>query len=194
MEQHGFAEAALAETLWEETDRDTFASAWAQEIAGLPEFTDSAFHIATGLLLPIWRRLPDENCRVYRLQTDEGERIIGRLVSPAALGALCRNLGLDDVPALSPEQAWQLLIDGSSVVRLADGLQLRRVRVMNEQRIELTGFTSGMRDRLTATGLMHEIIAWKLRFFVPVGAGGPEILGRLMARHPLTGLADRAAA
>jgi hypothetical protein len=194
LEQHGFAEAALAETLWEETDRDTFAKAWHDEIAALPAFTESTLHIATGLLLPIWRRLPDENCRVYRLQTDQGERIIGRLVSPAALGALCRNLGLDDVPDLSPEQAWQLLIDGKSVVHLADGLQLRRVRVMNEHRIELTGFTPGVRDRLTAMGLMHEIIAWKLRFFVPVGKGGPEILDRLMARHPLTGLADRAAA
>jgi len=194
MEQHAFAKAALAETLWGEADRDSFARAWRDEIATLPEFTDSTLHIATGLLLPIWRRLPDENCRVYRLQTDEGERIVGRLVSPAALGALCRNLGLDDVPALSPDEAWQLLIDGKSVVQLADGLQLRRVRVMNDHRVELTGFTPGMRDRLTAMGLMHEIISWKLRFFVPVGANGPVILGRLMDRHPLTGIADRAAA
>ncbi|MDP2620296.1 MAG: strawberry notch family protein [Hyphomicrobiales bacterium] len=194
MEQHAFAKAALAETLWQEADRDQFAKAWQDEIATLPEFTDSTLHIATGLLLPIWRRLPDENCRVYRLQTDDGERIVGRLVSPATLGALCRNLGLDDVPDFSPDETWQLLIDGKSVVQLADGLQLRRVRVMNDHRIELTGFTPGMRDRLTAMGLMHEIISWKLRFFVPVGGSGPVILGRLMDRHPLTGIADRAAA
>ena len=167
MEQHSFAKAALAETLWEEAGREAFAKAWQEEIAGLPEFTESTFHIATGLLLPIWRRLPDENCRVYRLQTDDGERIVGRLVSPAALGALCRNLGLDDAPSLSPEQAWQLLLDGKSVVQLADGLQLRRVRVMNDHRIELTGFTPGMRERLNAMGLIHEIISWKLRFFIP---------------------------
>jgi hypothetical protein len=180
--------------LWGEADRDSFARAWQEEIATLPEFTDSTLHIATGLLLPIWRRLPDENCRVYRLQTDEGERIVGRLVSPAALGALCRNLGLDDVPELSAAEAWQLLQGGKSVVQLADGLQLRRVRVMNDHRVELTGFTPGMRDRLTAMGLMHEIISWKLRFFVPASANGPVILGRLMDRHPLTGIADRAAA
>ena len=194
MEQLSFGKSALAETLWREAQRDEFAKAWRDEIATLPEFTESTLHIATGLLLPIWRRLPDENCRVYRLQTDEGERIVGRLVSPAALGALCRNLGLDDVPDLSPDQAWQLLLDGKSTVQLADGLQLRRVRVMDDYRIELSGFTPGMRDRLTAMGLMHEIIAWKLRFFVPVGASGPAILGRLMDRHPLVSIADRAAA
>ena len=194
MEQHSFGKAALAETLWREAQRDDFAKAWQEEIATLPEFTATTLHIATGLLLPIWRLLPEENCRVYRLQTDAGERIVGRLVSPAALGALCRNLGLDDVPDLSPDQAWQLLLDGKSILQLADGLGLRRVRVMNEYRIELSGFTPGMRDRLTAMGLMHEIIAWKLRFFVPAGGNGAAILGRLMDRHPLVSVADRAAA
>ena len=49
----------------------------------VPEFTDSTIHIVAGLLLPIWKRLPNESTRVYRLQTDDGERIIGRKVSPA---------------------------------------------------------------------------------------------------------------
>ena len=49
----------------------------------MPEFTDSEIHIVAGLLLPIWKRLPNESTRVYRLQTDAGERIIGRKVSPA---------------------------------------------------------------------------------------------------------------
>ena len=48
-----------------------------------PRFTDSTIHIVAGLLLPIWKRLPNESTRVYRLQTDAGERIIGRKVSPA---------------------------------------------------------------------------------------------------------------
>ena len=85
-------------------------------------------------------------------------------------------------------------MDGRSVLQLADGLQLRRVRVMNDHRIELTGFTPGMRERLSAMGLTHEIISWKLRFFIPAGASGPAILGRLMDRHPLTAITNRAAA
>jgi hypothetical protein len=194
MEQHAFARDALAETHWKEADRDAFASAWQEEIASLPEFTESTVHIVTGLLLPIWRRLPEENCRVYRLQTDDGERIVGRQVSPAQVGALCRNLGLEDVPDLAPDQAWQTLLDGKSVLQLADGMQLRRVRVMNDHRVELTGFTLGMRERLTAIGLTHEIISWKLRLFVPASAAGPAILARLMERHPLVAIADRAAA
>ncbi len=51
-----------------------------------------------------------------------------------------------------------------------------------------------MRERLKAYGLTHEIISWKLRFFVPVGADAPAILDRLIERHPLVAVIDRAAA
>ena len=75
--------AMMPQTHWREADRETFARAWAAEVAEVPEFTDSEIHIVSGLLLPIWKRLPNESTRVYRLQTDAGERIVGRKVSPA---------------------------------------------------------------------------------------------------------------
>jgi len=49
-------------------------------------------------------------------------------------------------------------------------------------------------ERLKAMGLISEIIAWKLRLFVPTGASGPEILTGLMERHPIVRIADRVAA
>ena len=95
---------------------------------------------------------------------------------------------------MSASDAWAAVLDGRNVLHLADGLQLRRARVMNDTRVELVGFTEGMRDRLRAMGLFPEIISWKLRFFVPVGSAGPEIVARLLERYPLTGVIDRNAA
>ncbi|WP_292069013.1 LptA/OstA family protein [Brevundimonas sp. UBA7534] len=83
IEAHNIPVKTMPETHWVEADRDAFASAWNAEIAEVPEFSDSTLHMVTGLLLPIWKRLPNESTRVYRLQTDAGERIIGRRVSPA---------------------------------------------------------------------------------------------------------------
>jgi hypothetical protein len=129
--------------------------------------------------------------RVYRLQTDAGERIIGRLVTPAWVAQALSN---DGVTALAPADAWNAVLDGRSVLELQDGLQLRRSRVMGALRVELTGFTDGMVERLKAMGLVSEIIAWKLRLFVPTAANGPTILGTLMERFALVRIADRAAA
>src|SRR5712664_950545 len=182
--------AMMPQTHWREADHDTFARAWADEVAEVPTFTDSEIHIVAGLLLPIWKRLPNESTRVYRLQTDTGERIIGRKVSPTWVASVL-EAGTSN---LSPDAAFTALIDGKTILDLAEGLQVRRVRVMGANRIELTGFTDTMRDRLRAYGLFGEIISWKLRFFVPVDATGPAILAKVLERYPIARVADRAAA
>jgi hypothetical protein len=87
-----------------------------------------------------------------------------------------------------------LVLEQGRALHLADGLSLRRSMVMHAGRLELVGFTEGMVPRLKALGLMSEIIAWKLRRFVPVGATGPAILGAVLDRHPLVRVAQRAAA
>jgi hypothetical protein len=66
----------------------------------------------------------------------------------------------------------------------AEGLQLRRVCVMGAHRIEMTGFTDTMRDRLGAYGLFHEIISWKLRMFVPTDASGIGVLAKVLGALP----------
>ncbi|MGE0678896.1 strawberry notch-like NTP hydrolase domain-containing protein [Pseudolabrys sp.] len=188
MEHPVIALATMPQTHWREADRDAFSRAWSAELADVPEFTDSEIHIVAGLLLPIWKRLPNESTRVYRLQTDDDERIIGRKVSPA-WAANATEIG---VSPLTPEAAHATLLDGKTALDLAEGLQLRRVRVMGANRVELTGFTDGMRERLTAYGLFHEIISWKLRMFVPTDATGIDVLAKVLDRYPVARVAERA--
>ena len=182
---------AMDETHWVEADRADFIVAWKAELDEVPEFIDSILHMVTGLLLPIWKRLPQDSSRVYRLQTDEGERIIGRRVS-AAWAANAATSGV--ATSITPDEAYAALIEGRTIFDLAEGLQLRRSRVMGANRIELTGFTDTMRDRLRTYGLFSEIISWKLRFFVPVDASGPEIIGKLLDRFPIERISEREAA
>ncbi len=190
MEGHNIPLKAMAETHWIEADQDAFAAAWNAEIAEVPEFADNTIHVVTGLLLPIWKRLPNESTRVYRLQTDDGERIIGRKVSPA----WAANASTTGMTALTPDDAFMALMDGRTILDLAEGLQLRRARVMGANRIELSGFTDTMRERLSAYGLFHEIISWKLRMFVPVDANGPVVLAKLLERFPIERIGEKEAA
>ncbi|ESZ53956.1 hypothetical protein X728_32550 [Mesorhizobium sp. L103C120A0] len=190
MEGQNMPLKAMGETRWVEAHREAFAAAWNAEVAETPEFADAVLHMVTGLLLPIWKRLPNESTRVFRLQTDEGERIIGRLVTPA----WAANDTATGVASLSPEQALAALIDGRTILDLAEGLQLRRSRVIGAWRIELSGFTDMMRERLTAYGLFHEIISWKLRMFVPIDANGLAVLERVLDHFPIDRVSEREAA
>jgi predicted RNA methylase len=187
MEHIAISFDALDQTHWEAADQGSFARAWETELADVPVFTESDLHIVTGLLLPIWKRLPDEHCRVYRLQTDGGERVIGRVV-PFAWVAEATGA---DATAIMSDAAWSAVLGGDAVLHLQDGLSLKRVRVMQGQRVELLGFTDGMVDRLKALGLISEIIAWRLRLFVPTGAHASEILAQLIERHPILRLETR---
>jgi hypothetical protein len=177
----------MDESHWEEADRAAFGAAWDDELAEVPEFSDSTIHIVAGLLLPIWKRLPEESTRVYRLQTDAGERIIGRRVSPA----WAANAVMSGTVTLTPEQAFAALMDGTTILDLAEGLQLRRARVMSNYRLELVGFTDAMRDRLRAYGLFSEIISWKLRFFVPADVTGPVVVAKLLDTYPVARVSER---
>ena len=144
---HSVPLKVMAESHWAEANRERFSAAWLAELAEVPQFSESTIHVVAGLLLPIWKRLPNESSRVYRLQTDAGERIIGRKVSAAwvANGFSCRRRTDADA--------------GYGLRRGADGGSHRpRPRrrspdfaasgVMGAYRIELSGFTDTMRDRL----------------------------------------------
>ena len=65
---------------------------------------------------------------------------------------------------------------------------------MGAWRIELSGFTDTKRERLTAYGLFHEIISWKLRMFVPTEGNGLAVLERVLDRFPIESVSEREAA
>jgi hypothetical protein len=142
---------------WRKATLDEFAPLWETECARVPEFSESSFHIITGLLLPIWDRLPAHDMRVYRFETNDGERVIGRLITPEALDRLYQALGVDGSTALSHLEAWSAVIDHGATLDLAGGLQIRRSLVMSAHRVELTGYTDGAVAQLKALGLTSEI-------------------------------------
>ena len=86
------------------------------------------------------------------------------------------------------------LMDGRTILDLAEGLQLRRARVMGANRIEISGFTDAMTDRLKADGLFGEIISWKLRLFVPTDTTGAGVLANVLERYPVERVSERQAA
>lgn len=164
---------ALTETAWDPVDKETFATCWAQEIAAHPKTAVSNFHVVAGLLLPIWKRLPHGNPRVYRFTCNDGEPVIGLVVDPGVAASLENLAGVN----IRTADAFAALDNGRTIV-LAGGWRLRPARVMHVRRFELTGFAQGEIQDLKAKGLRAEIINWTLRLFVPV-SDAADILSKL---------------
>lgn len=90
-----------------------------------------------GAILPIWDRVTGSEI-IYRLQTDEGEQLLGRLLEGRTAQQTLRNLGIGDagVSKLSSRELFAAVQSGQKAV-LSNGWEIVRSKVNHEQRVEI---------------------------------------------------------
>ena len=175
------ARAELDASNWRRADEAAWRRVWDAEIAGLPSHRDSRFWLATGLLLPVWDRLPEENMRVRRLTSDDGIALIGRVLDAEQVRAVRQSFGLDGGPAMTGVEAFAAVMGRGNALALANGWRLARRRLMGADRIEIEGPADTDLPALRRLGCTVEIVSFRARIFVPK----PEALERLLDRWPL---------
>lgn len=187
------AEAAFAEAAWAPAPREAWAEAWGRELAETDPWRTRELVLATGLLLPIWSRLPARGAQVRRVKAPDGRRWLGRVLDPSQAMQLKAALGLTDVAAAfaaDPAATASEVLSRGVELSLAGGLWLRRARVMDRWRLEVVG-AGGQKAALQALGCFVEIIAYTPRLFVP--ADKPAVLAAVLARHPVQQVISEAA-
>ena len=162
---------------------------WEAGVREAPEFFTEPIHLVTGTILPIWDRIAGHP-RIYRAQTDAGERMIGRAVMPEHLSATLKALGAaGDRVDITPEALAERIMAGAEA-DLANGWQLRRRRVANEPRIELVGPDFAAMRELEADGVFAEVHAFRTRFFVPTGERASGVLRAVTEHRPVVEIRD----
>ncbi len=175
------AKAELDASNWRRADQAQWRRIWDAEIAGLPSHRDSRFWLASGLLLPVWDRLPAENMRVRRLTSDDGISLIGRVLDAEQVRAVRAGFGLDGGPAMTGAEAFAAVMERGNALALANGWRLARRRLMGRNRIELEGPADTDLPALRRMGCTVEIVSFRARIFAP-NAGAME---RILDRWPL---------
>ena len=176
------ARAELDASNWRRADEAGWQRVWDAEIAGLPSHRESRFWLATGLLLPVWDRLPAENMRVRRLTSDDGIALIGRVLDAEQVRAVRAGFGLDGGPAMTGKEAFEAVMGRGNALSLANGWRLARRRLMGADRVEIEGPADTEMDALKRMGCQTEIVSWRTRVFAPNAAA----LERILDRWPLT--------
>lgn len=124
---------------------------------------------------------------VVGLQTDAGERLIGRVVPAADISATLRNLGAEmEGEAVAPADLFERILGGGRA-KLANGWTLKSSLVAGERRIELVGpasFSEG--EEVKKDGVFTERIAYTTRYFVPATAEeGARVLAAVTRFRPV---------
>ena len=187
------SETAFEESAWAEADEESWRALWDAEVANTDPWRTRRLTLATGLLLPIWGRLPAKGCSVRRVRAPDGRRWLGRVLDEVQAESLKTALGLTDIG-----QAWSdgartaaAVLDRNMQLALSSGLWLKRSKVMDRWRLEIVGGRND-RDALVALGCFVEIIAYAPRIFAPVDR--PEVLEAILKRHPVQSVLDGVAA
>ena len=170
-------------TGWKPIEVDEWRRAWAEQCAALPEFRESHFWLVTGVLLPIWQKLPGTDVRVYRLTTDCGTSLIGRVLTAGQMDAVRMKLGLgaSDVPKMTPGERMAELTARRSKYLLDGDLVLSGRRHMGAVRAEIEHRNPEIVARLKTLGCVTEIVQYRARVFVPDAA----TLGRVLDAYPV---------
>jgi len=172
------AKAELDASNWRRADEAQWRRVWDAEIADLPSHRDSRFWLASGLLLPVWDRLPAENMRVRRLTSDDGIALIGRVLDAEQVRSVRAGFGLDGGPAMTGAEAFAALLERGNALALANGWRLARRRLMGADRIEIEGPADTDMAALKRMGCATEIVSFRARIFVPNAAAMERILDR----------------
>jgi hypothetical protein len=171
---------------------------WEAENAQRPQTYTTTAHMVTGALLPIWDRINADGFRpkVARTQTNDGRRLLGLVIDKLSINDVLKRLNVQSpVAKLSAAELLAEVLKGK-VVELANGWKLGRSKVSNDLRVELhPGYLSNPAHRqLEADGVIYESIGFKARYFIPTGAKGAEVLGKMLKSKPAIDMQDPNAA
>ena len=170
---------------WEKIEEADAKKLWDAEVATLPEYRKENLHLIGGVVLPVWDKLPDENVRIYRVLTDKGDMLIGRVVPEDRIDETLRRLGSSRTKEAVPTKDIIAGIKRGDTVYLDNGWRIVQRKVSGENRIELVGPSYEHYDLLTKKGVFTERIQYNTRYFIPADTNTVKIIDGILKLSPV---------
>jgi len=170
---------------WEKLTESQAKTLWQEAVDEAPKTITRQEHLITGTLLPIWNRLIGHP-RIMRVQTNEGERMIGRIIGSADLERTLKNIGAKASKVkMDPGEIHARVLDQNYSIDLANQWRIFRRRVSGDQRIEIAGLGYSDAEMLRKYGLFSERINYQTRYFIPTGKEGISTISQIVKNAPV---------
>ena len=170
---------------WVEVKPEEAEKLWNEELSKLPEYRKENLHLISGVVLPVWDKLPTENVRIYRVLTSDGEMLIGRVVSENMIDETLRRLGSSRTKEKIATKDLVAAIKNGNTVHLENNWKIVQRKVSGENRIELVGPSYEHYDMLMKKGVFAERIQYNTRYFVPADTNTEKIIDKILKISPV---------
>lgn len=170
---------------WEKIEEADARKLWDAEVAALPEMRKENLHLIGGVVLPVWDKLPDENVRIYRVLTDNGDMLIGRVIPEDRIDETLRRLGSSRTKEVIPTKDLIAGIKNGDTIHLDNGWRIVQRRVSGENRIEIIGPDYFNFDKLQSKGVFSERISYNTRYFIPAGDKAVAVMDEVLKLSPV---------
>ena len=139
---------------------DQWREAWQRHCGEINDITTRRLWLITGLMLPIWTDLPDDNIKVYRAITDDQTHLIGRVFNDIQAKRILSHFGKEDKIKLDPRAVIAELKSGAEI-KLDNTFTLKQRFIAGERRIVIKETTLQKTDidELKSRGCRVEVIA-----------------------------------
>lgn len=170
-------------------DRNGAEKLWSEELKTVPKYKTNPVHLMAGNLLSIWNKMPAENVRVYRMLTDDGDILLGRVIPDESIDSTLRQLGASRTKTTIPTTDIVKAVGQGDTVLLENGWRILQRKVSGENRIEISGPSYYDMATLTKAGVFTERISYNTRYFIPTGAKAADVMDKVLKISPVDRIA-----
>jgi len=155
---------------WNAIDARLFETRWNQECdEARASPLVSRYNLVTGLLLPIWNLMSQENPDVLRIAAADGRAWLGRVIRDEYVEELGAALGIGIEQEISAEKLVERMQKTGKPVPVphSGGMIIQPSRVNGQVRLEIKGFEPARLAWYKSMGCFTEIVQFKTRLFAP---------------------------
>lgn len=156
---------------WRKISHARFSELWQAEYeASHNQIDEELIYLATGLLLPIWNRFPNQFIEIKRISADDGSSLLGRIVNRLDVTKFLEAFGKQSgTVQIDPSQVLERLNAGQAVpLAGTNDIIIKRSLVNGSNRFEISKYPYSWLSFLKSMGCFTEVIAYKTRIFIPV--------------------------